>query len=194
MTKKIILSLAMIALTIAGVTSATVAYFSDTAVKSDNTFAMGTVDLDEAWTNGFPFHFVNLTPGEESTSGILGVGYGGSILADLYFGMRDDNTSDATNLTPILDYYIEEVTSGGTHIRNVFGWRVASDAFANWNKIADNLTNGDWSYYKVHIRVHSNAQNSYQGEFAGNDVIIYAVQDGQTPPASPPPWDWSPTP
>lgn len=181
----------MIALVIAGVTSATIAYFSDAAVKGDNTFTMGTVDLDTAWTSGFPFSFVNLTPGEESTSGVLGVGYGGSILADLYFGMRDNNASGASNLMPILDYYIEEVESNGTHIRNVFGWRVVSDAFTNWNKIADNLISGDWAYYKIHIRVHSDTDNTYQGEFAGNDVIIYAVQDGQTPPVSPPPWDWS---
>lgn len=190
MTKRIILSLAMIVLVIAGATSATVAYFSDTAVKGENTFAMGTVDLNTAWTSGFPFSFVNLTPGEESISGVLGVGYGGSILADLYFGMQDDGTSGASNLTPILDYYIEEVTSGGTHVRNVFGWRGAADAFTNWNKVADNLTSGDWSYYKVHIRVHSDAYNTYQGQFAGNDVIIYAVQDGQTPPASPAPYQF----
>lgn len=190
MTKRIILSLAMIALVIAGVTSATVAYFSDVAVREGNTFSMGTVDLDTGWTSGFPFSFVNLTPGAESVSGVLGVGYGGSIPADLYFGMRDNGTSGASNLTLVLDYYIEEVNADGTHVGNVFGWRNASDAFANWNKVADNLANGEWRYYRVHISVHSNAGNDYQGDFAGNDVILYAVQDGQVPPASPAPWEF----
>ena len=46
MTKRIILSLAMIALTIAGVTSATVAYFSDTVEVSGVTVALGTADLE----------------------------------------------------------------------------------------------------------------------------------------------------
>ena len=190
MTKRIILSLAMISLVIAGVTSATVAYFSDTAVGSGNTFTMGTVDLDTTWTSGFPFSFVNLTPGEESVSGVLGVGYGGSILADLYFGMRDDGTSGAYDLTPVLDYYIEKVLADGTHVENVFDWRSATDAFANWNKIADSVANGNWNYYRVHIRVHSDADNLYQGQFAGNDVIIYAVQyDAPGPDGQP--WDWT---
>ena len=187
MTKRIILSLAMIALVIAGVTSATVAYFSDIAVKGDNTFAMGTVDLDTTWTSGFPFSFVNLTPGAESVSGVLGVGYGGSIPADLYFGIRAVSGAD---LKDILDYYIEEVNADGSHIRNVFGWRGAIDAFANWNKVADNLVEGNWRYYKVHVRVHGNAGNIYQGLSAMNDVILYAVQDGQTPPASPAPYQF----
>jgi len=190
MTKKIILSLVMISLAIAGVTSATIAYFSDTAVSSGNTFTMGTVDLDTAWTSDFPFAFVNLTPGEESVSGILGVGYGGSIPADLYFGMRDDGTSGAFDLTPILDYYIEEVEAGGAHIRNVFGWRPAIDAFENWNKVADSVNEGDWKYYKLHIKVSENATNQYQGQFAGNDVILYAVQH-DAPPPSDQPWDWA---
>lgn len=46
MTKRIILSLAMIALVIAGVTSATVAYFSDTVEVTGVTVAMGTADLE----------------------------------------------------------------------------------------------------------------------------------------------------
>lgn len=45
MTKRIIISLAMIALTIAGVTSATVAYFSDTAKVAGATISAGTLDL-----------------------------------------------------------------------------------------------------------------------------------------------------
>jgi len=186
MTKRIILSLAMIALTIAGVTSATVAFFSDTAVRGGNTFAMGTVDVNETWTGGFPFHFVDLTPGKESVSGVLSVGYGGSIPADLYFGMKDDGTSGAYDLTPVLDYYIEEVTAGDTHIRNVFGWRGAIDAFNNWNKVADNLVKGEWRYYRVHIKVRSDTLDEYQGKFAGNKVILYAVQHGYPAPTTPP--------
>ena len=186
MNKRIIASLAMIALVIAGVTSATVAYFSDTAVKGDNTFAMGTVDLDAAWTSGFPFSFVNLTPGAESVSGVLGVGYGGSIPADLYFGIKAVSGSDLKN---VLDYYIEEVNADGSHIRNVFGWRGAIDAFANWNKVADSVNEGNWKYYRVHIYVHSGAENAYQGLSAMNDVILYAVQAGSPAPGGMP-WNW----
>jgi predicted ribosomally synthesized peptide with SipW-like signal peptide len=185
MTKRIILSLAMIALTIAGVTSATVAYFSDTAVRQGNTFSMGTVKVNTAWTSGLPFSFVNLTPGAESVSGVLGVGYGGSIPADLYLGMRGP-TSDP-DLTPILDYYLEEVTAGGAHVGNVFGWTAANDPYYHWKLVASNLTSGNWKYYRVHIHVHSDAPNDYQGLSAEHqDVIIYAVQHGYPAPSTAP--------
>lgn len=185
--KKIYLSILAIIATVALVGGATYALFTDTTVRGSNTFAMGTVDLNTTWTSGFPFSFVNLTPGAESVSGVLGIGYGGSIPADLYFGLRAAGGSD---LKDVLDYYIEEVKANGNHIRNVFGWRGAVDAFANWNKVADNLVEGNWRYYKIHVRVHDIAGNTYQGLSAMNDVIFYAVQDGQVPPASPAPYEF----
>jgi hypothetical protein len=74
MTKRIIVSLAMIALVIAGVTSATVAYFSDTATILGTTFSSGTMDLKidgdpnpavQWWVDGFTNNtaITNLYPG-----------------------------------------------------------------------------------------------------------------------------------
>ena len=179
----------MIAVTITAVTTATVAYFTSTATKTGNTFAMGTVTLNNDWTTGFPFSFNDLTPGLATVSGVLGVGYGGSLPADLYFGVKAETGYD---LRPILDYYIEEVDSTGiTHIADLFGWTGVNDAFLNWNKIADNVTNGNWRYYKVHLRVHADADNTYQGKSATNTIFIHAVQHGQSAPATPP-WSYTP--
>ncbi|RJR24376.1 hypothetical protein C4578_03260, partial [Candidatus Microgenomates bacterium] len=118
--KRILSSLIIIALLASTAVGATQAFYHDEVVLGTNTFALGTVDLENAWTSGFPFSLNNLAPGQVSSTGVLGVGYGGSLTADLYFGVKADT---GENLKDYLEYYIEEVTAGGTHIRNVFGWR-----------------------------------------------------------------------
>lgn len=180
----------MIGITLAAVTTATVAYFTDTLSINNNTFATGTVDLDDTWTSGLPFNFSNLTPGNESISEVLGVGYGGSIPADLYFGAK---AQSGDNLKDILEYYIEEVDSSGTHISNVTGWNGVVNAFAGWTKIAENLNSSDWKYYKIHLRVLSTTDNNYQGKSATNIIFIHAVQHGQSAPTTAP-WEYTPTP
>jgi len=64
MTKRIIISLAMIALTVAGVSGATIAYFTDTAESAGNTLAMGTLDINFD-SSALPVHLANMQPGAE---------------------------------------------------------------------------------------------------------------------------------
>jgi len=191
MTKRIILSLAMIALTIAGVTSATVAYFSDTASKKGNTFSMGTVILN-ASTNGFPFAFTNLTPGSQSESGLLQVQYTGSIPADLYFGVKAES---GTDLTSILKMQIERMKYDGAnwvHDAWIFPtWESVTTAFGSWTKVSENVAQNQWNTYKVSLLVDSNAANVYQGRSASNTVFIYAVQHGYSAPSTAP-WNYTP--
>lgn len=191
MTKRIILSLAMIALVIAGVTSATVAYFSNTASMTGNTFSMGTVTLNES-TNGFPFAFTNLTPGSQSESGLLQVQYTGSILADLYFGLKDEPTG--YDLTPILEMQIERMKWDGSvwvHDAWIFPtWEPATTAFGFWTKVAENVSQNQWNTYRVHLLVDENADNIYQGKSATNTVFIYAVQHGYSAPSTAP-WEYT---
>lgn len=179
----------MIALTIAGVTSATVAYFSATASKTGNTFSMGTVTLNDS-TNGFPFAFANLTPGSQSESGLLQVQYTGSIPVDLYFGVKAE-TGD--NLMPILSMQIERMRYDGAnwvHDAWIFPtWEPVTTAFASWTKVSENVTQDQWNTYKVYLLVASDAANTYQGKSATNTVFIYAVQAG-TPAPGGMPWDW----
>ncbi|AKM82864.1 hypothetical protein A2422_02745 [Candidatus Woesebacteria bacterium RIFOXYC1_FULL_31_51] len=79
--KKILLSLTMIALVIAGVTTATVAYFSDTASILGTTFSSGTMDLkiDQDprsatynWVDGFDISSTDYRTYLDTT---IGIGY-----------------------------------------------------------------------------------------------------------------------
>lgn len=57
MTKRLIVSLALIALTLAGVTGATIAYFSDTVQVTGITIAMGTADLEMSYQGNEPSNY-----------------------------------------------------------------------------------------------------------------------------------------
>lgn len=193
MTKRIIISLAMIALVIAGVTSATVAYFSATASKTGNTFSMGTVTLSDS-TNGFPFAFANLIPGSQSESGLLQVQYTGSIPADLYFGVKAES---GTDLKDILKMQIERMRYDGAnwvHDAWIFPtWEPVVTAFASWTKVSENVTQNQWNTYKISLLVKEDAGNGYQGKSATNTVFIYAVQHGYSAPGTAP-YIYTPTP
>ncbi len=185
MTKRIIFSLLMIGITVAAVTSATVAYFNATSVNNNNTFSMGTVSLGD--TQGFPFTFNNLTPGQESVSGVLGINYTGSITSDLFFGVKAQYGDD---LKDVLELQIEKMKwDGATWVSDgwVFSdWVPVSTAFYQWSKFADNVLQGEWRGGKIHIRVKTTADNTYQGKSATNTVFIHAVQQGQTAPGTAP--------
>ncbi|HRY62682.1 MAG TPA: TasA family protein [Candidatus Paceibacterota bacterium] len=68
--KKIVLSVAIIALSTTVIVGATRAYFSDTETSTGNTFAAGTLDLnlDGADTNSVKFTVTNTAPGASGTS------------------------------------------------------------------------------------------------------------------------------
>ncbi|KKR68564.1 MAG: hypothetical protein UU09_C0006G0011 [Microgenomates group bacterium GW2011_GWA2_40_6] len=67
--KRIILSLALIAVAGTGIIGATRAYFSDTETSTGNSFAAGTLDLnlDGVNTNVVKFSLTNLVPGDLGT-------------------------------------------------------------------------------------------------------------------------------
>ena len=67
MIKKITLSMAMIAVTLVAVTTATVAYFTDVATNSNNTFSAGTLDIDFGEPATLPVTLTNMQPEEEQT-------------------------------------------------------------------------------------------------------------------------------
>lgn len=185
MKSRLVISFAMIALTIAAVTSATVAYFSETAHKSGNVFAMGEVNIDDSgWTSGFPVSMNNMAPGGEYNSGVLGVYYGGTIPGDIYFGLKA--TGGDGDFRSVMQYYVQKVNADGTPIQNIFGWRSISDAFANWNKVGTNVPSNTWNYYKFYVKLDSAMDNTFQNKNAVSDIIIYAVQTGGTTPTTVP--------
>jgi len=192
MTKKIILSLAMIALVIAGVTSATVAYFSNTAVSHNNTFTMGTVDV--ANISGLPFMFTDMIPGEQKEWGIIKVRNTGSMPIDLYIGEKDTTPTgwNAGDFKDVVDYAINEVAcSNGAHIKTWINWQRVYWLFTSWNKIGENIPALGDKCYKVYVKPRASMINSFQGTGARTDVFIYAVQSGYSAPSTAP-WQYTP--
>lgn len=81
--KKILLSLAMIAMVSAVAVGATKAYFSDTETVLGNTFAAGKLDLELGAGNPIPFSVSNLVPGQSGTGKVTLTNTTGSIDGDL---------------------------------------------------------------------------------------------------------------
>jgi len=183
----------MIALTIAGVTSATVAYFSDTAVSSGNTFTMGTVEVTQSDGWGLPFMFTNMIPGEQKESGIITVQNTGSIPIDLYIGER--HISGDGNFQSVVDYAIDEVTCwDGDYVHQWVGWQDVGLLFSTWNKVGEDISANTHKCYKVYVKPSINMGNEFQGDTAVTDVIIYAVQHGSPVPSTAPHIFVTPTP
>lgn len=66
--KKIVFSLAFIALVLAVTVGATRAFFSDTEISSGNTFSAGTLAISLTTPNGaLPYSFTNMAPGQVQT-------------------------------------------------------------------------------------------------------------------------------
>jgi predicted ribosomally synthesized peptide with SipW-like signal peptide len=187
MTRRIFLSLLMIGLTVAGVSGATAAYFSDTAVKSGNTFSMGTVEVVSA--GGLPYTLSNLVPGEERASGTMSVRNTGSIAIDLYVGERDKTPTDGleADFKDVVDYAINEVDcSTGNYVKQWIGWQSISGLFSDWNKVGENIPANAQKCYKVYVKPHADMQDPFQGKRAIADVILYAVQAGSPRPTGQP--------
>ncbi|MGB9706565.1 MAG: hypothetical protein ACPLXP_00615 [Microgenomates group bacterium] len=123
MNKRIIASLAMIALVIAGVTSATVAYFSDTVTVTGVTVAMGTADLELNHTT---------TNTDE--------GY-------------DANSSDLINLgLNVGGLYPGLTVNGNVWLRNVSQSPIALRPYARLTR-ADSPHGDDWTLLKDKIEI-----------------------------------------
>lgn len=187
--RKIFFSLLVIGVVAAVVSGATMAYFSDEETISGNVFAMGTVSIGEIKDEGFPFEIRNIIPGESEgrSSDVLRVEYLGTLLADLYFGLQEE---EGDNLKEILQYRIEKMkkvdccwVSDGwmTDWRDMDG---SYDPFENWIQINEDMEDGEWTNFKIHVRTKMPASedginwNAYQGKESTVTVILYAVQAG----------------
>ncbi|MBP8591548.1 SipW-dependent-type signal peptide-containing protein [Candidatus Shapirobacteria bacterium] len=194
MTKRIIISLAMIALTIAGVTSATVAYFSDTVVKHGNTFAMGTVKVTQAEGRGLPYTFTNLIPGQQRDSGKITVQNTGSMPIDLYIGQQETSNPDGIGpkLIGNVEYTIYEVYCGTGEFKQTWvGWQDILSLYTRWQKVGDDIPAGEQRCYKFSVIPSKDMGDTFQGKGVTNAVIIYGVQYDSPTPTTPVPKDYS---
>jgi len=80
--KKILLSLAMIAMVSTVAVGATRAYFSASESNIDNTFSTGTLDISLAEFMSWEFPFTNMKPGDETGIQRLRITIEGSIYPD----------------------------------------------------------------------------------------------------------------
>lgn len=77
--KKIIFSLAVIAIVAVGAIGATRAYFSDTESSTENTFTAGKLDLELGTPVSIPFDVTDVVPGQSGTGKITLTNVAGSI-------------------------------------------------------------------------------------------------------------------
>ena len=187
MTKRVVLSLAMIALVIAGVTSATIAYFSDTAISSGNTFTAGTLDLTLGESGGAPISLTSMQPGD-TASGIFTVTNTGSLAGWLgakssYVeadgtandpDMSADNTANMLLVTAFTDNTVNmlgtitDVDSDG----RITIYDMVNDpntippphAGGSWYSYDTDMQPSEIHIYSLTIKFDEGAGNDYQGD------------------------------
>lgn len=187
---KIVKSLFVVFLVAVAASFATYSYFKKTTRvlgEADQTpenamsYQLATVSANGYY--GFPLSFTNIVPGGYYSKDV-GIQYTGSTIGDIYFGATHGNAKD--DIVSILQVRLERIDQNGNPIGWVTGWMPATNVFGSWTKLADDMNQNEWARYRIHIYVDSNAGNNYQGDVANNGVLIYAVQDGFGPPATPP--------
>ncbi|MGM0629256.1 MAG: TasA family protein, partial [Patescibacteria group bacterium] len=194
--KRIILSLAVIA--VVGLVSigGTLAYLSDTATVEGNVLSTGSVALGEE--HNLPFEIENLAPGE-SFQRDLAVQYDGSLPADLYIGAKEEGGMD---LGQVLQYKLQRMetskwTPGDWIVGGESTWKDFSgnaNLLAAYIKTHEGLEEGDWARVRLHIRMKDGDDNvdfddidgvhhwnDYQNMEESITLIMHAVQEGGTP-------------
>ena len=175
MTRRILLSLLMIGLTVAGVSSATAAYFSSTVVQDNNTFSMGSVKIGNL--SGMPLTFTNLIPTIQQTKDVA-LQYTGTTPADIYIGFSDQGGGSPSLYDSAHDIsYMEAAIYDKDTDKWVIGWTDVGHFFADWTKIATSVSGG-WKHYTVYVRLKSTAANEFQGVTNTNHLVIHAIQSG----------------
>lgn len=179
MNKRLLLSLTTIILTVAGLTGATLAFFSQGKVLAGNTFSVGSVSLGSF--NYTSLNLTNLLPGVEVTVPNFAVEYTGTTNGDLYMGARGNTSTPADYLA---DKLYLKIYKQGT---STLVWQGYTNALSTaWQKIADNTAPG-WQAYDLKFTLDNNVDNTYQGKMNTNtEILIYAVQTGSPAPTTEP--------
>jgi predicted ribosomally synthesized peptide with SipW-like signal peptide len=186
--KRILLSFAMITLTIAGVTSATVAYFNDTAAITGSTFSAGTLNLKidsdpnpsfYNWSDGFtnPYAYTNLKPGSSGQQ-ILDIKNWGTV------GGYATIQLNATTWSALGDNLVFTISFDSDNDESA-GWAtVASGTLAqfagntytlgNFTGNANN-TDGGLTGQKASVKIEWSVPTSAGNNIQGQSVVIDTV-------------------
>lgn len=189
--KKILISLLIIGAVFAAISGATMAYFSDTATSTGNTFAAGTLDFNikaPDTTSHQVFNVTGMKPGEIKTGYIVvtndstqnmdmkwhawvsGSGALGDVLQVKITMNPSDYTSFPTGYTkagpvnhPICDYTALGNLGNGN---NIMVWQNAAGPFSpNWAAV-----------YKFEVKMADTAGNEFQNLTYSGDINFYATQ------------------
>jgi hypothetical protein len=172
--RKIILSLAVIALVSAGAIQATRSYFFDDEIISGNTFSTGTVLLNRAWISNLPLTVSNMTPGVPQTRNV-NLRYAGSVNADIYLGVGGASPKGADQY--IADMLWITIKRGGNQI-----WYGKADQLSSaWLLIAQNNKYYDLNEYEVTFMLDP-AFTKQGVTNTDTAFIFYAVQTGGPAP------------
>jgi hypothetical protein len=186
---KISKSLAIIVAVVAVAAGGTYSFSKSTQVLGAGTtasqtamgYGMATIGIGA--TTGFPMYFDNMVPGNEYSSPAT-IEYTGTANGDLYFGATFTGGHDY--LGNILEVAIEKVDGNGANQGWATGWMSPEGLYTGWTNLASNVSPNAVLRYKVHVRVKSDADNTYQGKIAYNGVVIHAVQTGVPAPGTAP--------
>ena len=180
MTRRLFLSFALITLALAGVAGATLAYFTDGKVLSDNTFQTGNVKLGNF--NVSNLNVTGLAPGKTVKVSNVGINYIGNLNADLYMGAR--GTSKPGDDTYLADKTYLVVKKAGT---DEIVWQGYVNALSTaWKKVATDTPAG-WQAYDLEFTMDANTPNSYQDRTnIDTEILIYSVQTGGSVPSTVP--------
>lgn len=167
--KRILISLALIAIVGTGAIGATRAYFSDHATVSGNTFATGTVKLGSI-TN-LPITWTNMRPGDFISRSVT-LNYDGTLAADIYLGVTGTSDPDeaqyfANHLNVVIKDGVNELYNGP-----------ASGLSTTWLKIGTNVSNGPKTL-DLTMTLDINTDNTHQNvSNTDTTFLFYAIQTG----------------
>lgn len=179
---RLILSFALIAVTLAGVTGATVAYFSSGKVIAGNTFATGNVKINSISVANAPLTLSNLAPGVAETKHIY-FQYQGTLQTNVFLGVGGTSTPGQPQyIADHLNMYITD------HNTSSYVWSgKASDLSTEWKRIAYNVSPNQWIDLDVRFTLDPLVDNEHQGVTnTDTRLMLYSVQFGAPAPTTKP--------
>jgi predicted ribosomally synthesized peptide with SipW-like signal peptide len=176
MNKKIFVSFLVLILLLIGTTGAVIAYFSDTKIISDNTFTTGSVRLDSSLTT--PIIFENLLPGD-SQSQDISIKYDGTVKADLYFGISNQNLINSPFYNSVEEEsYLELSVFDNDSSETIIDWQDYKFFLINWSELMAQVDPGTTKNYRIDARLKSSVENDLQGKTDSSNLIFHTVQSG----------------
>ena len=178
--KKIILSLAMVAVVGAVAVGGTIAYFSDTETSTGNTFTAGTVDIavdsENPWESTGQYSFSNLEPSDDEDINVTLSNVGSN---PVVVWKKVKITNEEKDLSTQFVYSMK--VGGNDNIKKDWDVRV-SDVNDLWIPIG-RLNSGESLTVDQNYYFDEEADNAYQGGSMTFDVTFYADQVNAPGPA-----------